>query len=281
MYGKILNNDGWDFNNMILREICLMRDLEFTESEKIEWIYDVAAGIMAIMAVLIVMLEFSRTLTESQMKIVNIADKIVYVVFVLDYFVRLFTSKNKKRFFKHNIIDLIAILPLGYITSQTFGSVFKLIKVISYILRLIGNIKEILFTNGFIYALGSTVIITIMGSIGIYIFEDGISETITDYGDALWWSFVTVTTVGYGDISPSTGAGRFIACILMITGIGFLSMLTSTISTFFFSVLERRKLEDEKKINKEYQITIDISDLSLEKRKSLIDYYEFLKKENK
>ena len=256
-----------------------MRDLEFTESEKIEWIYDVAAGIMAILAVLIVMLEFSRTLTESQMRIVNIADKIVYIIFVLDYFIRLFTSKNKKRFFKHNIIDLIAILPLSYVTTSAFGSVFKLIKVISYVLRLIGNVKEILFTNGFIYALGSTVIITIMGSIGIYIFEDGISKTITDYGDALWWSFVTVSTVGYGDISPSTGAGRFIACILMITGIGFLSMLTSTISTFFFSVLEKRKLEDVRELNEEKQIMIDISDLSLDKRKSLINYYEFLKKE--
>lgn len=264
---------------MTLREKA-MRDLEFTENEKIEWVYDVVAGIMAIIAVLIVMLEFSKTLTENQMRIINIADKVVYIIFVLDYFIRLFTSQNRKKFLRHNIIDLIAILPIGLLTSSTFGSVFKLIKIVSYVLRLIGNVKEILFTNGFIYALGSTVIITIMGSIGIYIFEDGISETITNYGDALWWSFVTVSTVGYGDISPSTGAGRFIACILMITGIGFLSMLTSTISTFFFSVLERRKLQ-EKRVEKENkQMMIDISDLPLDKRESLINYYKFLKRED-
>lgn len=257
-----------------------MRDLEFTENERIELIYDVVAGIMAIVAVLIVMLEFSKTLTESQMRIVHIADILVYMTFVLDYFIRLCTSKNKKKFLKHNVIDLIAILPLGFLSSSTFGSVFKLIKVVSYVLRLVGNVKEILFTNGFIYSLGSTIIITIMGSIGIYIFEYGVSETIVDYGDALWWSFVTVTTVGYGDISPSTAGGRFIACILMITGIGFLSMLTSTISTFFFSALENRKLKEKKESQDKEEVIIDISDLSLTQRNNLISYYEFLKSED-
>lgn len=55
------------------------------------------------------------------------------------------------------------------------------------------------------------------------------------YGNALWWSFVTITTVGYGDISPSTTFGRILASILMLVGIGFLSMLTGTISTFFLN----------------------------------------------
>lgn len=257
-----------------------MRDLEFTENQKIEWIYDVAAGIMAVIAVIIVMLGFSKSFTKSQMRIINIADMLMYITFVLDYFIRLLTSKNKKRFFKHNIIDLIAILPLVFLASSTFASVFKLIKVFSYVLRLIGNVKEILFTNGFIYALGSTIIITIISSIGIYIFENGINKTINNYGDALWLSFVTVTTVGYGDISPKTGGGRFIACILMITGIGFLSMLTSTISTFFFLITQNKKVLIKNKYKEENQIMLDISILSLNKRKKLISYYEFLKRGN-
>lgn len=54
-------------------------------------------------------------------------------------------------------------------------------------------------------------------------------------GNALWLIFVTITTVGYGDISPSTAFGKLIAGFLIITGIGFLSMLTGTISTYFLS----------------------------------------------
>ena len=252
-----------------------MKDLEFTNNEKVELAYDIGAGVMAIIAVLVVMLEFSDSLSSNEMRIVNIADVCIYIMFVLDYIIRLFTRKNKKVFFKHNVVDLIAIIPLGFGQTNAF-SAFKLIKVAAYILRLLGNIKEILFTNGFIYALGSTFIITIMGSIGIYIFEYG-TESIQNYGDALWWSFVTVTTVGFGDISPSTNGGRFIACILMITGIGFLSMLTSTISTFFFQAIENKKKKEKIMCNEDSIDKLDISDLSLEKRRNLISYYEYLK----
>lgn len=266
----------------IMDGVIKVRDLEFTENERVELIYDIVAGIMSIIAVIIVMLDFSTRLTDGQAKIVDIIDKSVYGVFVLDYFVKLFTSKDKKRFFKRNIIDLIAIMPF-FLFPTEIGSVVKLIKIVAYILRLVGNIKEVLFTNGFIYALVSTIAITVLGSIGIYIFEYGNSTTIKDYGDSLWWSFVTVTTVGYGDISPTTTGGRIIACILMITGIGFLSMLTSTISTFFFTTLQNKKMKEKKeKRNKENKekVIIDISDLPLEKRQNLISYYHFLKDNN-
>lgn len=254
-----------------------MRDLEFTENERVELFYDIFAGILAIIAVLVVMLQFSSGLTDAEARVVEVIDTIIYIIFVLDFIVRLVTCKNKRRFAKHNIIDLIAVLPFGLFSNSNLASAFKLIKVLAYVLRLIGNIKEILFTNGFIYALGSTVIITILGSVGIYIFEKGISESIVSYGDALWWSFVTVTTVGYGDISPTTTGGRFIACILMLAGIGFLSMLTSTISTFFFSAIQNKKGKGEKNVQEvEGNCTLDLSVLSEEDRNSIKSYYTYL-----
>ncbi len=51
--------------------------------------------------------------------------------------------------------------------------------------------------------------------------------------DALWWSFVTCTTVGYGDISPSSMLGRIVAVLLMLFGIGLIGMLTGSITTYF------------------------------------------------
>jgi len=255
-----------------------MRNLEFTENEKFEFAYDVFAGILAIIATLVVTLQFDKNIATAQMTYLRIADKIIYGIFVVEFLIRLYFSKNKIKYVKNNLFDFIAIIPFDFFTVSPYGSVFKLLKVFAYILRLIDNLKELLYTNGFIYSLGGTIIITIIGSFGMYIFEKDSSQTIKSYGDALWWSFVTVTTVGYGDISPSTTIGRTIACVLMLSGIGFLSMLTSTVSTYFLSKTEKnkKKKSEDGKANCEEDF-LDLSSLNEEQRKHLIKYYEFLK----
>ena len=66
------------------------------------------------------------------------------------------------------------------------------------------------------------------------------------FPDALWWAFVTATTVGYGDISPSSGIGRIIAAVLMLVGIGLLGALTSSITSFFLKEKERESYNSER-----------------------------------
>jgi voltage-gated potassium channel len=251
-----------------------MRDLDFTSNERIEFIYDIVIGMLALAATFVVALQFSKNITEVQFLYLNKADNVIYFIFVLDFLLRWFLSKDKKTFVKNHYIDLIAILPFHFFTSSVYGSVLKLIRVITYVLRLIHNIKDILYTNGFIYSLGSATIITIIGSFAIYYLEKDTSTTIKSYADALWWSIVTVTTVGYGDISPSTAAGRVIAAILMLSGIGFLSMLTSTVSTYFITKSNDKNICKSKN---ETTSVLDISELSEEKRKLIVEYYEFIK----
>jgi hypothetical protein len=56
-------------------------------------------------------------------------------------------------------------------------------------------------------------------------------KDFTTFWDDVWWAVVTVTTVGYGDIYPHTVAGRMVAIVLMLTGIGFLAVLTATVAS--------------------------------------------------
>jgi voltage-gated potassium channel len=63
-------------------------------------------------------------------------------------------------------------------------------------------------------------------------------QDFQSYGDALWWSLVTLTTVGYGDIVPQTTWGRVIGGIIMIMGVTFISFLTATVTSLFISTEE-------------------------------------------
>jgi voltage-gated potassium channel len=72
------------------------------------------------------------------------------------------------------------------------------------------------------------VILLVISTVGLAFFETGIG-----WANALWWSIVTLTTVGYGDIAPTTFAGRIIGVVVMIFGIGMLGMFTATIASIF------------------------------------------------
>ena len=94
--------------------------------------------------------------------------------------------------------------------------------------------------------LGRLIIVTFcvlaIGTIGMILFEKGSAESNIKSGrDAIWWSFVTITTVGYGDFYPTTLGGRIIGAVVMLFGIGFLGMFTATIASIF---VERKLRQD-------------------------------------
>lgn len=94
-----------------------------------------------------------------------------------------------------------------------------------------------------LYAAGSTLLLLIVSSLAMLDAERGAPESsIETYPEALWWSMVTVTTVGYGDFSPVTATGRLIAVTLMIAGIALLGVITATLASW---LVERVGEQDE------------------------------------
>lgn len=71
-----------------------------------------------------------------------------------------------------------------------------------------------------------------------------VSESVS-FGESLWWAIATATTVGYGDISPHTVIGKFAAVLLMFIGIGFIGMLTSSITTYFTNKDDNNDKQDK------------------------------------
>ncbi|MCB2297824.1 ion transporter [Clostridium tagluense] len=215
--------------------------------------YEITMALLSIIVVLMLLVECTTKLNTLEINVFYILDEVILLVFTADYFIRLYLADNKKLFFKKNIIDLIAIIPFNSIFQA--AKVFRIVRIskllkiikITKLLRTVIFIKKFknksstfLKTNNFQYILWITIITIGFGAIGMNLAE---GKPILD---SLWWSFVTITTVGYGDISPTTGPGRIIASILMLVGIGFIGMLTGTISTFFIGKkVEATTFKDE------------------------------------
>ena len=202
--------------------------------------YDKLVILLALITIFLTTVDLCGILPLNQYPILSITDKLILIFFVIDYIVRLVKSDNKVQFVKSNIFDLLAIIPFNAIFSFfRFFRIFRILKFtrlfkLTKMVRLVGflaKFKDFLYTNGLIYILYINIVTLILGAGGIYLVEKG--TTVHSFSDAIWWAFVTATTVGYGDISPTTTAGRLIAGVLMIMGIAFVSMLTGTIATYF------------------------------------------------
>lgn len=162
------------------------------------------------------------------------ADRVIYWIFVLDYVVRFSISRSKWLFVKDHVWDLLAIIPFDVLFRlfrfASLGEILRLARYLdlfSYAMRFTTRIRRFFNTNGFKYICIAALVIILLGAVGIHLAE-GMSLP-----NGIWWSFVTATTVGYGDTYPVTTPGKFLAVFLMLTGIGFVGTLTSTITSFF------------------------------------------------
>ena len=176
------------------------------------------------------------------------------VIFSLEYLIRLYIAKSKMRFVFsfYGIIDLLAILPfylaLGFDLRSArvlrFLRLFRIIKLIRY------NKAIRRFQNAFIMIKQELIMFSVvslilfyLSAVGIYYFENRVQpEAFSSIFSSLWWSVVTLTTVGYGDIVPITIGGRIFTFIILMIGLGIIAIPSGMISS---ALTEARAMEKE------------------------------------
>lgn len=162
-------------------------------------------------------------------------ERFIWVIFVIDYTVRLILSDKKWAYIKTHPFELIALIPFDSIfRAARFVRIFRVIKLLGMGTRFMKPVYSVLQTNGLDKLLSVTLILLFIVPIPIILVE----PQINTYPDALWWAVVTTTTVGYGDISPTTAFDRILAVVLMLVGIGIIGTFTSAISSYFAKVDE-------------------------------------------
>lgn len=104
-----------------------------------------------------------------------------------------------------------------------------------------------------------------LGSLAVLQVErDAPDGNIRTIGDAVWWSFTTMTTVGYGDLAPTTGLGRLLAVGLMLSGIALLGVVTANIAAWFISRFERDNAEEMRQTALLEALTLEVAALRAE-----------------
>ncbi|MFE7761017.1 potassium channel family protein [Streptomyces sp. NPDC057438] len=164
----------------------------------------------------------------------------VWAAFALDYLVRLALTDRRREFVRTRWLDLAAVV-LPMIQP------LRLLRVVATLL-LVGQrarmASQIRLTT---YVVGSVIGLLIFGSLAVLSVErNAPGGNIDTLDDAVWWSFTTMTTVGYGDHAPTTGLGRVLAVGLMLSGIALLGVVTANIAAWFMARFEKDDAEERR-----------------------------------
>lgn len=190
----------------------------------VRWVYEITMAALAVVVVVLLAVPYGQRLRA--------VDLVIYRIFVIDYVVRLALSQDRRRFVRTRVADLVAILPSDVFRAARLYRLARLTRLIrawAVLWRSGQHIRAILDTNGLAWVLALSAGLVVAGGMAAWIVEPGIDSLV----DGVWWSLVTATTVGYGDISPESGLGRLVAAALMVVGIGATGLLTATFATYF------------------------------------------------
>ncbi|MCX4880524.1 potassium channel family protein [Streptomyces sp. NBC_00847] len=183
---------------------------------------------------------------------------VVWGAFAADYVARLALSRHRREFVRGHWLDLCAVvLPMV--------QPLRLLRMVAT-LMLVGRrarmAHQIRLTT---YVAGAVVGLLMFGSLAVLSVErESPDGNIRTLGDALWWSFTTMTTVGYGDHAPTTGLGRMIAVGLMLAGIALLGVVTANIAAWFLARFEKDDVEERRQTEAIEALTDEVRALRAE-----------------
>ncbi len=169
----------------------------------------------------------------------------VWVLFGLDYAVRIALARRRWRFVGTHLVDL-AILLLPMLRQ------LRALRVITIISVLNRQLRDDVRGRVAVYVTATVALVGFVAALAVLDAERDVEgASITTFGDAVWWTITTISTVGYGDRYPVTFEGRVVAGALMVTGIALLGVVTASIASWFVENLRRAGEEVTAEIEEE------------------------------
>jgi voltage-gated potassium channel len=213
--------------------------------------YELFILVLTVLSLIVMVGLFARRADAATTHLLNLYDNLICLVFIGDFVARLRRAPTKRAYFigERGWLDLLGSIPsFGFLADGgRWTSLFRLARLsrlarISRLLR--GQSKRELLDDvvhnrgqyAIVITLTAAMVVLIFASAFVLQFESTAPDgNIKTGGEAVWWSIVTITTVGYGDFYPVTGPGRVVGFFVMVTGIGIIGALASIFASLLVS----------------------------------------------
>jgi voltage-gated potassium channel len=230
-----------------------LHEIIYEADTKAGKLFDIVLLFTILVSIAIVLLESVPSINAKYNRLLDNLQWLITVLFTIEYLLRIITIKKPSNyiFSYYGIIDLLATLPkyaaliFGGAQSFTVLRALRLLRVFSIlkITRYLGEaekLKKSLQNSKAKIAVFLFVVLVVSFILGtvMYLIEGETNQGFTSIPKSIYWTIVTLTTVGYGDISPVTPLGQFIASIVMILGYGIIAVPTGIVSAEYTSVFK-------------------------------------------
>jgi voltage-gated potassium channel len=214
----------------------------FVERHELAW--DLAMAGLALAYIVLGLFEDHPT-GALDLQTVTTLELVITAIFLAEFSVRFYAAPSRAKYLRRHWIDLLALLPaIRYLRFLRLGRLIYLFQA-ARVLRLgvlirflaesdrVGNqIRWIAERNGVhLILIGALGLVVVGGSL-VWELEHTTNTSFANVGDAIWWAFATMTTVGYGQ-GPMTMPGRIIGGLIMVIGIGCFGLITATVTAYF------------------------------------------------
>ena len=242
--------------------------------DKVSFYTDIFLITLIIFNIVAVLLETVDSIYSRYALEFLIFERFSTVVFLIEYILRIWVCVEEK--IKNNklitrlkyastwpaIIDLLAVLsgllPMIFEVDLRILRALRMLRLLKFsryfkvMNLLLGVLKE--EKQSFLAAMFLLTIAMLIASTGIYLFEkDAQPDKFSSIPEAMWWAIATLTTIGYGDVTPVTGMGKFFGAIIAIIGIGVVALPSGILASGFTDQLKRRQAQYEDELSKALQ----------------------------
>jgi voltage-gated potassium channel len=201
--------------------------------------YEIFIALLAVISLINLAISVLPFFSENVKEIAQLVDRPLTAIFLLDFTSRLLRSEPKRAYFfdQRGWLDLLGSLP-------SFFRLFRIFRLLR-VTRLMGEygLRNIVRSfirdradNALLVVVFMVIVVLEFGSMVVVYFEQyAPGANITTGGDAVWWAFVSITTVGYGDQYPVTPGGRTAAVLVLAAGVGLFGVLSGYLANFFLA----------------------------------------------